>query len=37
MLAYARTPEGRAKIAELQAAIDEELGLLNERHHPQRS
>jgi hypothetical protein len=37
MLAYARTPEGRAKIAAMQAAIDEELGLLNERHHQQRS
>jgi hypothetical protein len=37
MLAYARTPEGRAKIAEMQAAIDEELGLLDERHHRQSS
>jgi hypothetical protein len=37
MLAYARTPVGRAKIAQMQAAIDEELGLLDERHDRQSS
>jgi hypothetical protein len=37
MLAYARTPKGRAKIAQMQAAIDEELGLLDERQHRQSS